>query len=90
MIQIITLIINHVNYYLMADMNKRLLIFESRGNSNWYTPYRAKPDQHDMYASHASPRTSDVRFLRAVPVHGNLSWDVDRVEQATTPEKKGS
>jgi hypothetical protein len=34
MIQIITLIINPVNYYLMAAMNKQLLIFESHSDSN--------------------------------------------------------
>jgi hypothetical protein len=38
----------------MAAMNKRLLIFESHGNLNRCTPCRGKPDQHDMYASHAS------------------------------------
>jgi hypothetical protein len=65
--------INPVNYYLMAAMNKWLHISESRGDSNRCTPYRGKPDQHDMYASHASPRTPGIRFLRAIPVHGNLS-----------------
>jgi hypothetical protein len=56
----------------MAATNKRLLISRSRGNSNRCTLYRGKPDQHDTYASHASPRTLDVRFLWAVPVRGNL------------------
>jgi hypothetical protein len=55
----------------MAAMNKRLLISESRGDSNRCTPCRGKPDQHDMYASHTSPRTPSVRFLWAVPVSGN-------------------
>jgi hypothetical protein len=31
-----------------------------------------KPDQHDTYASHVSRRTPGVRFLRVVPVRGNL------------------
>jgi hypothetical protein len=31
-----------------------------------------KPDQHDTYASHVSPCTPGVRFLRVVPVRGNL------------------
>jgi hypothetical protein len=79
MILIITLIINLVNYYLMAAMNKRLLISESRGDSNRCTLCRGKPDQHDTYVSHTSTRTPDVRFLRAVPVHGNLSRVTDRV-----------
>jgi hypothetical protein len=63
----------------MAATNKRLLISESHGDSNWCTPCRGKPDQHDTYASHASPRTPGVCFLWAVPVRGNLSWIIDRV-----------
>jgi hypothetical protein len=58
--------------YVMSVTNKRLLISESRGDSNRCTPCRGKPDQHDTYASHASPHTPGVRFLRAVPVRGNL------------------
>jgi hypothetical protein len=58
----------------MAAMNKRLLMSESRGDSNQCTPYRGKPDQHDTYASHASPLMPGVRFLQAVPVCGNLSY----------------
>jgi hypothetical protein len=57
----------------MTATNKRLLISDSHGDSNRCTHYRGKPDQHDTYASHASPRTPDVHFLWAVPVHGNLS-----------------
>jgi hypothetical protein len=57
----------------MAATNKRLLISESRGDSNRCTPYRGKPDQHITHAFHASSRTPGVRFLRAVPVYGNLS-----------------
>jgi hypothetical protein len=56
----------------MAATNKRLLISESHGDSNQCTPCRGKPNQHDTYASHASPRMSDVRFLLVVPVHGYL------------------
>jgi hypothetical protein len=63
----------------MAVMNKRLLISESRGDSNQYTLCRGKLDQYDTYASPVSPRTLSVRFLRAVPVCGNLSRVTDRV-----------
>jgi hypothetical protein len=56
----------------MTAANKRLLISESCGDSNRCTPCRGKPDQHDMYAFHASPRMPDVRFLQVVPVRGNL------------------
>jgi hypothetical protein len=66
----------------MTAMNKRLLISESHGDLNQCTPCRGKPDQHDMYASHVSPRTSDVHFLRAVPVRGNRSRVTDRVRQS--------
>jgi hypothetical protein len=63
----------------MAATNKRLLISESPGDLNRCTPCRGKPDQHDTYASHASPRTPSVRFLWAVPVRGNPSWVINRV-----------
>jgi hypothetical protein len=79
MIQIITLLISLLNYYLMAATNKRLLISESHGDSNRCTPYRRKPDQHDTYASHASPRTPGVRFLQVVPVRGNLSYSHQQI-----------
>jgi hypothetical protein len=81
MIQIIILIINLVTYYLMAAKNKRLLISESRGDSNRCTPCRGKLDQHDTYAFHASPRMSDVCFMRVVSVRGNLLLVVDRVRR---------
>jgi hypothetical protein len=63
----------------MATTNKRLLISKSHSDSNRCTPCRGKPDQYDTYASHASPRTPNVRFLRAVPVCDNLSRVTDRV-----------
>jgi hypothetical protein len=63
---------------MKTAMNNRLLISESHSDSNRCTPCRGKPDQHDTYASHASPCTPDVRFLRAIPVRGNLLRVVDR------------
>jgi hypothetical protein len=65
----------------MTTTNKLLLISESRGDLNRCTPCRGKSDQHDTYASHASPHTSSVRFLRAVPVRGNISRGTDRFGQ---------
>jgi hypothetical protein len=56
-----------------------VLISKSRGNSNRCTPYMRKSDQHNTYASHTSPTTPGICFLRVVPVHSNLSWVVDRV-----------
>jgi hypothetical protein len=69
--------------------NKQLLISESRGDSNRCTPCRGKPDQHDTYASNTSPRMPNIRFLWVVPVRGNLSWVIDRVEQGHCSREKG-
>jgi hypothetical protein len=51
-------------------------------------PAGEKSDQHDTHASHASPRTSGVRFLKVVSVHGNLSQVIDRVEQGNCSQEK--
>jgi hypothetical protein len=59
--------------------NKWLLISESHGDLNRYTPYRGKPDTHDTYAFYVSPLTSHARFLWAVHVHGNLSLVINNV-----------
>jgi hypothetical protein len=72
----------------MTVINKRLLISESHDDSNRCTPCGGKPDQHTTYASHASPRMPSVRFLWAVPVRGNLSRVIDRVEQAHCSREK--
>jgi hypothetical protein len=72
----------------MAATSKRLLISESRGDSNRCTPCRGNPDQHASYAFYASPRTPDIRFLRAVPVHGNLSHWANRVGQIHCSREK--
>jgi hypothetical protein len=72
----------------MAARNKRLLISESHDDLNRCTPCREKPDQHDTYASHASPRTPSVRFLRAVLIHGNLLWVINRVGQMCCSQEK--
>jgi hypothetical protein len=75
----------------MAAMNKRLLISESHGDLNRCTSCMEKPNQHDMYASHASPRTPDVCFLRAVHVHGNHSRSrQQRQTDPTAPENQCS
>jgi hypothetical protein len=73
----------------MTVTNKRLLISESHSDSNRCTPCRGNPDQHATYDSHASPRTPHVRFLWVVPVRGNLSWVIDRVEQAHCSREEG-
>jgi hypothetical protein len=42
-----------------------------------------------MYASHTSPCTSGVRFLRAVPVRGDLPRAADRVGWSHCSREKG-
>jgi hypothetical protein len=69
----------------MTATNKRLLISESHDDSDRCTPYRGKPDQHAMYALHSNLRTSDLRFLQAVPVRDNLSLAPTKLKQAPTP-----
>jgi hypothetical protein len=69
----------------MTDINKRLLIFESDGDSNRCTPCRGKPEQHGTYASHSSPHMPDVRFIRAVPIHNNLSLAPMKSKHAPIP-----
>jgi hypothetical protein len=71
--------------YVKTATNKRLLISESRGDSNRCTPCRGKPDQHATYASHSSPRMLGVRFLWAVPVRDNLSLAHTKSKQTPTP-----
>jgi hypothetical protein len=76
--------------YLRDDCRKQaILISESGGDSNRCTPYKGKLDQHNTYASHASPRTPGVCFLWVVPVRGNLSQVIDRVEQGHCSREKG-
>jgi hypothetical protein len=70
----------------MTATNKRLLISESRGDSNRCTPWKRKPDQHV------------TRFPSSVRVWSmtiRISRDPHRREeglptQSTAPEKKGS
>jgi hypothetical protein len=73
--------------------NKRLIISESRGDSNRCTPCKGKLDQHGTYAWRTLPAgdpcTCGVRFLHAVPVRDNLSRVIDRVEQAHCSQEEG-
>jgi hypothetical protein len=57
-----------LNFYVKTATNKRLLISKSRGDSNRCTPCSEKPDKHDMYAFHLSPRTvPEKKGSRSVP-----------------------
>jgi hypothetical protein len=76
--------------YLREDCHKQAVthIRDSRRFESMYT-LQGKPDQHDMYTSHTSPRTPGVRFLRAIPVRGNLPWAADRVGRSQCSREKG-
>jgi hypothetical protein len=74
--------------YVKTATNKRLLISESHSDLNQCTHYRGKPDQHDTYASHASPRTAGIRFLRAVPIRGNVSQAINSVGRTLLLSRK--
>jgi hypothetical protein len=67
--------------YMKTATNKRLLIYESHGDSNRCTLCREKLDQQDTYASHASPRTPGVRSLRAILIRGNRSQAINSIGQ---------
>jgi hypothetical protein len=71
----------------MTATNKQLLISESHDDSNRCTPCMGKPEQYVTYASHSSPLTTDVRFLRAVPIRDNLLLAPIKSKYARTPEK---
>jgi hypothetical protein len=71
----------------MTAINKRLLISESRGDSNRCTPCRGKPEQHAKYASHSSPRTPGIHFLWVVPIRDNLSLAPTKSKQTPTPRR---
>jgi hypothetical protein len=74
--------------YVKTATKKWLLISEIYGDSNRCTSYRGKSDTHDTYVFCASPRKPRVRFLRAVPVRGNLSLAINIVGQTILVPRK--
>jgi hypothetical protein len=75
--------------YVKTATNKRLLIFESRGDSNQCTPCTENPDTHDTYTSHASSCMPCVCFLWAVHVRGNLPKAIISVRWTLLLPRKG-
>jgi hypothetical protein len=75
--------------YVMTATNKRLLISESHGDSNWCTPCRGKPNQHDMYAFHASPRTPAYASCRQSPYVATFREVFNNDEQSHCSREKG-
>jgi hypothetical protein len=72
---------------VLTTANKRLLISESRGDSNRCTPCKGNLI-HVTYTSCASPRMPLVRFPWTVPVCGNLSRWPNRVGQIHYSQEK--
>jgi hypothetical protein len=65
-------------------------IWEPRWFKTMYT-MQGKPNTHDTYASCTGPRTPHIRYLWAVPVHGNLSCWPNRVGHTLLlPRKRAS
>jgi hypothetical protein len=75
--------------YVMTVTNKRLLISESRGDSNWCTPCRGKPDQHVTrfpHSVHVWPKT--IHISRGLHI-ATLHTIVNRFEQIHCTREKG-
>jgi hypothetical protein len=70
--------------------NKRLLIFESRGDSNRCTPYRGKPDQHvTCFSCSIRVWSSTIRISRG-PRIANFRESSTGLDGCTASEKKCS
>jgi hypothetical protein len=90
MIQYWTLIINPVNYYLMAATNKRLLISKSCGNSNQCTPCRENPtNMTRMLPTPVHVRPTYASYGRSSYVT-TLHESSTGLDGCTAPEKKCS
>jgi hypothetical protein len=71
----------------MTTTNKRLLISESRGDSNRCTPYRGKPDQHTTcFPRSVHIWSKTIRISRGPHIATLRQIWTD----PTAPEKKGS
>jgi hypothetical protein len=74
----------------MTTTNKRLLISESRGDSNRCTPHRGKLDQHTTRFSHSVRVWSKTIRIPCGPHIATLREVIKRVEQGHLSRKKGS
>jgi hypothetical protein len=74
----------------MTATNKRLLIFESRGDSNRCTPYRGKPDQHTTRFSRSVRVWSKTICISRSPHIATLREMQQIWTDPTPPEKNGS
>jgi hypothetical protein len=72
----------------MTDTNKRLLIFESHGNSNQCTPCREKPDQHAICLSHSVRVWSKIIRISHGQRIATLRGTPTSLDRVTAPEKR--
>jgi hypothetical protein len=61
------------------QLNSYVKTAMSHGDLNRCTPYRGKPDIHNMYSSRASLGMPHVCFLWAVHICGNLSLAINNI-----------
>jgi hypothetical protein len=74
--------------YVMTVTNKRLLISESYGDSNRYTPCRGKPDQHATCFSLSVRVWSTTIHISHGPHIATFHTVINRFEQIHyTPEE---
>jgi hypothetical protein len=74
----------------MTVTNKRLLISESRIDSNRCTPYRGKPNQHATRFSLAVRVWSRTIHISHGPHIATIHMSSTALDRVTASEKKGS
>jgi hypothetical protein len=74
----------------MTATNKRLLISESRSDSNWCTPCRGKPDQHTTCFPHSVCVWSKIIRISHSQRIATPRRSPTALDRVTAPEKKGS
>jgi hypothetical protein len=73
----------------MIATNKRLLIFESHGDSNWCTPCREKPDQHATCFPCLVHIWSKIIHISRGPHITIFRTVINRFERAHCPREEG-
>jgi hypothetical protein len=74
----------------MTATNKRLLISESRGDSNQCTPYRGKSDQHATRLLRSVCVWSKIIRISRGQRIATLRETLTALDRVTALEKKGS
>jgi hypothetical protein len=74
---------------MITATNKLLLIFESRGDSNWCTPCRGKPDQHTTRFPRSVHVWSKTTRISRGPHIATFRTVVNRFERVHCPWEEG-